>query len=85
MNKIYIKLENKNTSKIIDGSLKRGKDYVIFVNENFNVRNNLRELVEELNYQLKKDGRESLDYRNRKLEKELMRLQLNRVVDIIID
>lgn len=85
MDKIYVKLESKNTPKIIDGSLKRGRDYIVFVNENFNVRDNLRELVNELNYQLKKDGMEGLDYGDRNLERELMRLQVGRTVEVRIN
>lgn len=85
MDKIYVKLETKNTPKMIDGSLKKGRDYIVFVNEKFNVRDNLRELIDELNYQLKRDGMESLDYRNRDLERELMRLQVDKTVDVKIN
>jgi hypothetical protein len=85
MNKIYVKLESRNTPKIVDGSLKKGNTYVIYVNENFEVRENLEDLVNELNFQLKKDNLEPLNYRDRKLERELTRLQLNKVVDVNID
>ncbi len=84
MNKIYIQLESRNTSKVVDGSLKRGNTYVIYVGEGFEVRKDLEDLVAELNFQLKKDGIASLNYKDMRLEKELMRLQLNKAVDVNI-
>jgi hypothetical protein len=86
MDRIYVELKPVNTSKIIDRSLKQGNTYVFFVNENFDIkdRNNRDALVDELNYQLKKDGMESLNSQDRNIESELMRLQIGKRTDIKI-
>jgi hypothetical protein len=87
MNKIYIELKAINTPKVIDRSLKQGNTYVFFVNENFDVkdRSDKETLINELNYQLKKDGMEDLNPSDRNLERELMRLEIGRRVEIRID
>jgi|GEM_PF-2733584 hypothetical protein len=86
MDRIYVELKTVDTSKIIDRSLKQGNTYVFFVNENFDIkdRNNRDALVDELNYQLKKDGMESLNSQDRNIESELMRLQIGKRVDVKI-
>ena len=86
MDRIYVELKTVDTSKIIDRSLKQGNTYVFFVNENFDIkdRNNRDALVDELNYQLKKDGMESLNSQDRNIESELMRLQIGKRTDIKI-
>jgi hypothetical protein len=87
MNKIYIELKAINTPKVIDRSLKQGNTYVFFVNEDFDVkdRSDKETLINELNYQLKKDGMEDLNPSDRNLERELMRLEIGRRVEIRID
>jgi hypothetical protein len=87
MNKIYIELKAINTPKVIDRSLKQGNTYVFFVNEDFDVkdRSDKEALINELNYQLKKDGMEDLNPSDRNLERELMRLEIGRRVEIRID
>lgn len=87
MNKIYIELKAINTPKVIDRSLKQGNTYVFFVNENFDVKGkgDKETLINELNYQLKKDGMEDLNLSDRNLERELMRLEIGKRVEIRID
>lgn len=86
MNNLGIKLEKVNSDRLIDGSKKVGRDYVVYVNEKFDVknRNDLQDLIQELNYQLGRDGMGLLEMNNR-LEQELWRLEIGRVTDIRID
>lgn len=86
MNNLGIKLEKVNSGRLIDGSKKVGRDYVVYVNEKFDVknRNDLQDLIQELNYQLGRDGMGLLEMNNR-LEQELWRLEIGRVIDIRID
>lgn len=87
MNKIYIELKAFSTPKAIDRSLKQGNTYVFFVNESFDIkdRGNREALINELNYQLKKDRMEALSQSDRNLERELMNLEVGRRIEIKID
>jgi ABC-type uncharacterized transport system ATPase component len=87
MDKIYIELKKANTTKTIERTLKQGNTYVFFVKENFNVkdRNDRLALANDLNYQLKKDRKDSLDTNNRSLENELMRLEIGKRVEVRIN
>jgi hypothetical protein len=87
MNKIYIELKAFNTPRVIDKSLKQGNTYVFFVNEGFDIkdRGNREALINELNYQLKKDRMEALNPSDRNLERELMNLEIGRRIEVKID
>ena len=84
MSSIYVELKAKNTSRTVDGSMKSGNTYIIYVNETFDSKNsnNLSNLVDELNYQLNKEGIEKIELR--KIERELNRLEIGKRVDIRI-
>jgi len=84
MNTISVVLETKSATKAVDGSMKRGRDYIIYVNESFDVknRNDRRDLVSELNFQLKKDRLDPIDFNDRAVEKELFRLQVGRATQV---
>ena len=86
MARIYVELKAITTPKTVDGSIKKGGDtYEIYVNENFDVRsrNDLQDLVNEINFQLSQDGIESVGFRN--IERELMQVQIGKRVSIRID
>ncbi len=84
MSSIYVELKAKNTPRVVDGSMKSGNTYIIYVNENFDSknRNNLNSLVDELNHQLGKEGIEKVEMR--KIERELNRLEIGKRIDIRI-
>ncbi|MFO7807164.1 MAG: hypothetical protein R6V40_01935 [Candidatus Moraniibacteriota bacterium] len=80
--KIYVELKKVNTPKKIDGSRKAGNTYQVFVGEDFDNkdRRDLEDLLNEINFQIRKDGIEAVEFR--KMEPELRRVQVGRRVDL---
>ncbi len=76
MNIVDIELRIENTTRTISRIIRNGRIYVIYVNEKFDVknRNNLRDLVDALNFELKKDGIDPVEFR--KVERDLARLSI---------
>ncbi|MDZ7612250.1 MAG: hypothetical protein U5L10_05805 [Candidatus Moranbacteria bacterium] len=80
--KIYVELKQVDTPKKIDGSMKKGNTYQIFVGEDFDSkgRRDLEDLLGEINNQLRKDGMDPVEFRS--MESELRRVQTGRRVDL---
>lgn len=84
MNSIYIELKAGSSSRTVERSLKSGNTYTFFVKADFNSksRNDLNDLVSELNRQLRIEGVDKVEMRN--IERELMRLEIGRRTEVRI-